>query len=196
MKKWLLVIAVAFGLLIPTAAFAAVPTGQNYSTFSTLVSGSSSWVHAYRESNSTEFLFFVTGGSSKDAWYFTNNNLHYVNNGSSSSTMHVYYFNGTNWVSSSSTSLSVSSDTPELGITSSSDIYSSSQDVLNGSPTTTSVFFHPPAVPMASLAGVGEVPPAILGVLITGGLIGTGLVILAIMLVVSLVPRLRSWFLR
>lgn len=62
--------------------------------------------------------------------------------------------------------------------------------------TSKSGFFFKPALPVATLAGVAQVPTAILHPMTqVGGILGVGLAILAIMLGVSLVPRLTRLFL-
>lgn len=118
-----------------------------------------------------------------------------------------YDYNGTHWVQylASKTALTYTgttvtglNSTPMLSQDGNGNwvvYYANSQNL---SSVTNVNFTHPPTLvvqPVAKTAGVQSVIAGVLGVLQDGGLVSKGLAILAIMLGVSLVPRLTRLFL-
>jgi len=175
LKKWLLLIVVAIGFLIPINAFASTiifgkdVTNKNY---------------AYLQlSTGAKMLVYTTDMDS--TWKFTGDNQITLTSGGLFDA--VYSANGTT-VSTQPTNI----NTMGIGV----GVTVTVIEAVNSIKNTDGSYFFRVAGPIAEAATPQTVVTQILETLGTGGLLGLGLVILGIMLVVSLVPRLRSWFLR
>lgn len=181
MKKWLLILSVVVGILIPTSAFAASPT---YPDVMSVVNGKP-YIVANDNSGRTWLVVLPSNYSGK---IFVDSTNYLSQDGGNK--WSLYHPSGSSWVSDGS-NMSYGSF---FTITDKNSIFVSTMSIYNSDKST--VFFRPtPGLEVATIAGVDQLPTAVLHPIQDGGLLLVGLAILAIMLVVSLVPRLRFWFL-
>lgn len=172
MKKWFVLIMAVFCLVVPFSSASAQSVDEL----------DSKPYHIKGKKGSTHYYFVF---SSKPKMYTTFYNNQYFFYPDSSLTVSYYTSSdGVNYSFSSKQDIRAESNT--LGLES---VEKTTFDIYKDD-SYKSVFFSEPRHP------VTVVPRVMMESLVGGGILSTGLVILAIMLGVSLVPRLKFWFLR